>query len=73
MKIDRDCYAVKEAGKQLPGVYELKLDSDTKVKVVCDQQGWTVFQSRGQFGNPKDFFNKNWLEYKMGFGESGEF
>ena len=67
-----DCYDVKENGFNLPGIYELEIDSSTKVKAFCDVQGYTVIQSRGQFGNPKDYFNKNWNDYKMGFGEPGK-
>jgi hypothetical protein len=44
----------------------------------CDMQslggGWTVFQSRGQFENPADFFNRSWKDYVHGFGdEQGEY
>ena len=35
----------------------------------CLEDGWTVFQSRGQFtGYPKDFFLKGWEDYVNGFG-----
>ena len=34
--------------------------------------GWTVLQRRGDFGHPKDYFLKNWEEYKFGFGEPNE-
>ena len=37
----------------------------------CLQDGWTVIQSRGQFGNPPDYFNKTWAEYQAGFGTPG--
>ena len=67
-----DCYDVKQSGKPLPGVYEIGVDSETSVKVQCDQQGYTVIQSRGQFGNPKDYFSGNWSKYKIGFGEPGK-
>ena len=30
--------------------------------------GWTVIQRRGDFGNPPDFFLRNWTEYRNGFG-----
>jgi len=67
-----DCYDVKENGFNLPGIYELEIDSSTKVKAFCDVQGYTVIQSRGQFGNPKDYFSGNWNKYKMGFGVPGK-
>ena len=67
-----DCYDVKQSGNPLPGVYEIWVDSETPVKVQCDEQGYTVIQSRGQFGNPKDYFSGNWNKYKIGFGEPGK-
>ena len=36
--------------------------------IYCLQDGWTVIQSRGQFGNPTDYFNKTWAEHRAGFG-----
>ena len=38
------------------------------IKAYCEN-GWTVFQIRGQFGNPTDFFNKSFTEYEDGFGD----
>ena len=35
--------------------------------------GWTVIQSRGQFGNPPDYFSKDWANYKAGFGVPGKY
>lgn len=50
------------------------------VSVPCefdpDGRGtWTVFQRRGQFGNPERYFSdKPWDEYQAGFGDvNGEF
>ncbi len=40
------------------------------VDVRCRKQ-WTVIQSRGQFGNPVDYFYRGWDEYVAGFGEPG--
>ena len=41
-------------------------------KAFCPGDGWTVIQSRGQFGNPQDYFSvKTWEDYKNGFGEPG--
>ena len=41
-------------------------------KVQCLEEGWTVIQSRGPYGNPRDFFfKKNWEDYAKGFGKSG--
>ncbi len=41
------------------------------VRVFCDEDGWTVFQSRGQFGNALEYFYKGWKDYEDGFGEPG--
>ena len=40
--------------------------------VKCLENGWTVIQHRGQFGNSQTYFNKDWIEYKQGFGSPGE-
>ena len=37
-------------------------------KSIKDDGGWTVLQSRGDFGNPEDYFFKGWDEYENGFG-----
>ena len=37
----------------------------------CNSDDWTVIQSRGQLGNPQDYFARNWDEYESGFGEPG--
>ncbi len=34
--------------------------------------GWTVIQSRGQFGNPVDYFHRNFKSYQDGFGVPGK-
>ena len=42
------------------------------VVVQCQTDGWTVIQSRGQHGNPSNYFYRGWQEYVRGFGEPGE-
>ena len=37
----------------------------------CSEDCGIVIQSRGQFGNPEDYFNRGWEEYADGFGEPG--
>ena len=37
----------------------------------CDADGWTVFQSRGQFGNEKTYFKRDWDQFVKGFGRAG--
>lgn len=63
---------MKQAGKLLPGIYQLQIDSETKVETFCEAGGWTVIQSRGQFNNSKDYFSKLWHEYEIGFGVPGK-
>ena len=37
----------------------------------CTIDGWTVIQSRGQFGNPENYFDRGWNAYENGFGDPG--
>ena len=65
------CFHVYTSGKSLPGNYYLKIHNSA-VEVHCLEQGWIVFQSRGQFGNPSDYFYKGWNDYVNGFGTPGK-
>ena len=67
-----DCYDVFKANGKLPGTYILHPDSEHQFEAYCLEDGWTAIQSRGQFGNPKDMFQKKWDEYVKGFGEPGQ-
>ena len=69
--IATDCYDVYKANKSLPGIYTLNPNSHNQFNAYCLSDGWTVIQSRGQFGNPKDFFLRKWDDYVQGFGEPG--
>ena len=71
--LDIDCKEVSQQSLPLPGVYRIQVDELTFVNVNCLEGGWTVFQSRGQFGNPVDYFDKGWSEYKAGFGTPGKY
>ena len=62
-----DCYDIYKLGLPLPGVYDLK----SLGSVQCLQGGWTSIQHRGQYGNPKNYFFKNWIDYVQGFGRPG--
>ena len=44
----------------------------TQKLALCVDDGWTVIQSRGQFGNAENYFNRSFQEYVNGFGETGE-
>ena len=69
--LDADCHEVYEAGLPLPGVYTIYPNEFTSVEVYCIEEGWTVIQSRGQFGNPQDYFERLWDDYVVGFGQPG--
>jgi len=45
--------------------------NNSPVVLNCRSGGWTVIQSRGQFGNPPDFFYRPWSTYKNPFGTAG--
>ena len=62
-----DCYDIYKLGLPLPGVYDLK----SLGSVQCLQGGWTSIQHRGQYGNPKNYFSRNWIDYVQGFGRPG--
>ncbi len=69
-----DCAEIWKKGHKSPGVYYIEIPNDgqmTTVPVYCADDGWTVFQSRGQFGNPVDYFNRVWYDFEHGFGEPG--
>ena len=57
-----------------PGAQNIRLtlSSGNGVQAACTSDGWTVIQSRGQFGNPVDYFLRNWTQYVEGFGIPGK-
>ncbi|XP_038246904.1 angiopoietin-1 isoform X1 [Dermochelys coriacea] len=71
----RDCADVYQAGFNKSGVYTIYINNVSEPKkVFCNMEitggGWTVIQHR-EDGSLD--FQKNWKEYKMGFGSpSGE-
>ena len=72
--LPRDCYDAYKSGHSLPAILTLQPDpSSTQSKFVanCLPGGWTVIQSRGQFSNPVDYFQKDWNDYVQGFGFPG--
>ena len=56
-----------------PGIYTIQVDLQTMENVYCMADGWTVIQSRGQYGNGEDYFYNTWAEYKAGFGTPGKY
>ncbi len=67
----KDCAEIAYAGDEKAGKHWIWISPSNKVKVQCMDDGWTVIQSRGQFGNPKDYFLRKWDSYVAGFGEPG--
>jgi hypothetical protein len=62
-----------QIGGDISGVQEITpIEGAPKVQVQCDSEGWTIIQSRGQFGNKEDYFYREWASYKEGFGVAGE-
>lgn len=73
--LESSCNDILKKGKIESGIYKIKLGSKVK-SVYCDMDskggGWTIIQRRGDFGRPRDFFLRNWLDYKDGFGDPAE-
>ncbi|XP_041467386.1 techylectin-5A-like [Lytechinus variegatus] len=65
-----DCADIQGSGANVSGVYAIYLGKYTNV--YCDMEtdggGWTVFQRR--IDGSEDF-NRNWLDYTIGFGSIG--
>ncbi|XP_063244875.1 angiopoietin-4 [Bacillus rossius redtenbacheri] len=68
------CVDLLNAGMKDSGVYYLQIRGTTYwfLKVYCEQEiadgGWTVIQRRDDFGEPRENFNRDWADYKNGFG-----
>ncbi|KAK6627417.1 hypothetical protein RUM44_009894 [Polyplax serrata] len=69
------CSDILNAGMRESGVYYLQIRGTTYwfLKVYCEQGiedgGWTVIQRRDDFGEPRENFNRDWNDYKNGFGD----
>ena len=47
----------------------LPLNASSKIKVLkMNGTRFQVIQRRGNYGEPRESFNRNWDEYKYGFG-----
>ncbi|XP_037299706.1 fibrinogen alpha chain [Manduca sexta] len=69
------CVDLSNAGMRESGVYYLQIRGTTYwfLKVYCEQNiadgGWTVIHRRDDFGIPAENFNRDWSDYKNGFGD----
>ncbi|CAH0383554.1 unnamed protein product, partial [Bemisia tabaci] len=69
------CLDIWNAGMKTSGVYYLQIRGTTfwYLKVFCDQEtadgGWTLIQRRDDFDDPRENFNRDWADYKNGFGD----
>ncbi|XP_050361393.1 angiopoietin-related protein 2 [Nymphalis io] len=69
------CVDLLNAGMRESGVYYLQIRGTTYwfLKVFCEQNvadgGWTVIHRRDDFGVPAENFNRDWSDYKNGFGD----
>ncbi|KAL4717642.1 hypothetical protein ACJJTC_000791 [Scirpophaga incertulas] len=69
------CVDLLNAGMRDSGVYYLQIRGTTYwfLKVFCEQNiaegGWTVIHRRDDFGIPAENFNRDWNDYKNGFGD----
>jgi len=72
------CLDLLNAGMRHSGVYYLQIRGTTYwfLKVFCEQEvaegGWTVIQRRDDLGEPRENFNRDWSDYKNGFGDPGK-
>ncbi|XP_076060910.1 uncharacterized protein LOC143036884 [Oratosquilla oratoria] len=68
------CADLQERGMTKSGIYYVKIRGTTYwfLKVYCDMEtaggGWTVIQRRDDFAEPRESFNRDWENYKHGFG-----
>lgn len=69
------CAELKEQGITKSGIYYLLIRGTSfwYIKVHCDMEtakgGWTVIQRRDDYGEERENFNRDWDDYKSGFGD----
>ncbi len=65
-----DCKDIYDGGDTSSGLYTITDSANNDVTVYCNMDlpggGWTVIQRRV---NDSVSFNKNWIDYKNGFGD----
>ncbi|KAJ8737581.1 hypothetical protein PYW08_000176 [Mythimna loreyi] len=72
------CVDLMNGGMRESGVYYLQIRGTTYwfLKVYCEQNiadgGWTVIHRRDDYGQPAENFNRDWNDYKNGFGDSSK-
>ncbi|XP_018016816.1 angiopoietin-4 isoform X2 [Hyalella azteca] len=68
------CSDLLKQGYSESGNYHIRIKGTTYwfLNVNCDMKreggGWTVIQRRDDFGDPRENFNRDWTDYKHGFG-----
>ena len=68
-----DCEEIMETeGENYEAGIKPILINNQTVQVYCDEDGFTTIQSRGQFGNPVDYFYRFWDDYLNPFGTAAE-
>lgn len=74
MKQGYSCADIRAKSTTESGTYYLNIRGTTYwfLKVYCDMEtaggGWTIIQRRDDFGEPRETFNREWDDYKHGFG-----
>ncbi|CAG4962127.1 unnamed protein product [Parnassius apollo] len=69
------CVDLLNGGMRESGVYYLQIRGTSYwfLKVFCEQNvadgGWTVIHRRDDYGVPAENFNRDWSDYKNGFGD----
>ncbi|XP_021963890.1 angiopoietin-2 isoform X2 [Folsomia candida] len=71
------CAELMAQGARRSGLYHIKLpgarSSFWQLLTYCDQDisggGWMVIQRRADYGEPRESFHRNWVEYRSGFGD----
>lgn len=74
----KSCADLRKGGATCDGIYVVFPKGRRAVRVLCDMTtdggGWTILMRRGDYKEKMTSFNRNWLSYKNGFGDSeGEF